>query len=47
MTDLPPLEASVLPAGITARFLPDINGLRVHILEAGNPGDPLLLQRGW
>ncbi len=43
MTDLAPLDASVLPAGITARFLPDINGLRVHILEAGNPGDPLLL----
>ncbi len=43
MSEIAALDASVLPAGITARFLPDINGLEVHILEAGDPGDPLLL----
>jgi len=41
--DLPPLEATLLPAGITSRYLPRINGLRVHALEAGEPGRPLLL----
>jgi pimeloyl-ACP methyl ester carboxylesterase len=35
MTELPPLEPSVLPAGIRSRFLDGINGLRVHVLEAG------------
>ena len=32
-------EPSVLPGGITSRFVPEINGLTMHILEAGNePG---------
>src|SRR5437660_4268840 len=35
MSDLPPLDAAVLPAGIRARFLAGINGLRMHVLEAG------------
>jgi len=35
MTDLPPLESAVLPAGIRSRFLDGINGLRMHVLEAG------------
>src|SRR6266487_1530601 len=35
MTDLPPLEDASLPAGIRARVVPDINGLRMHVLEAG------------
>jgi pimeloyl-ACP methyl ester carboxylesterase len=36
MTELlPPLDDAVLPAGIRARFVPDVNGLRVHVLEAG------------
>ena len=35
MTDLAPLDSAVLPAGVRSRFVPDINGLRVHILEAG------------
>lgn len=35
MTDIGPLPASTLPAGIRSRFLDSINGLRVHILEAG------------
>jgi pimeloyl-ACP methyl ester carboxylesterase len=33
MTDLQPLEP--LPAGIRSRFVDNINGLRVHVLEAG------------
>jgi pimeloyl-ACP methyl ester carboxylesterase len=40
---LAPLDAALLPAGVTARFVEQINGLRVHLLEAGEPGQPLLL----
>jgi pimeloyl-ACP methyl ester carboxylesterase len=45
MTELPPLDATVLPAGIRSRFLPNINGLRIHVLEAGfeRPGRPCVL----
>jgi pimeloyl-ACP methyl ester carboxylesterase len=45
MTDLPPLEGAVLPAGVRARFVEGVNGLRMHLLEAGfaTPGRPLLL----
>jgi pimeloyl-ACP methyl ester carboxylesterase len=32
---LPPLDATLLPAGVRSRFLDDVNGLRVHFLEAG------------
>jgi pimeloyl-ACP methyl ester carboxylesterase len=32
-----------LPAGITARFVDGVNGLRVHMLEAGTPGRPMVL----
>jgi len=35
MSALPPLEPAVLPSGVRSRFLEDINGLRVHVLEAG------------
>ncbi|MGA8382932.1 MAG: alpha/beta fold hydrolase [Stellaceae bacterium] len=35
MTELAPLDRAVLPAGIRSRFVPGINGLRVHVLEAG------------
>lgn len=39
-----PLDASVLPAGIGARFVDGVNGLRMHVLEAGaGEGRPLLL----
>jgi pimeloyl-ACP methyl ester carboxylesterase len=41
-----PLDSAVLPAGIRSRFVDDVNGLRVHILEAGFGGAtarPLLL----
>ena len=39
------LETTLLPAGIRSRFVDDINGLRVHILEAGfdAPRRPLVL----
>ena len=43
MTELQPLDPSVLPAGIRARFVDNINGLRLHILEAGKPENPCLL----
>ena len=44
MADLPPLDASALPGGIRARFVDGVNGLRVHVLEAGGgEGRPLLL----
>jgi pimeloyl-ACP methyl ester carboxylesterase len=40
-----PLDASLLPAGIRARFLDEVNGLRVHLLEAGfeATGRPLVV----
>src|SRR5256885_724671 len=45
MTELPPLDTAVLPEGVGARFVDGVNGLRMHILEAGydTPGRPLLL----
>ncbi len=33
--DIPELDRSLLPAGIRSRFVPGVNGLRMHILEAG------------
>ena len=41
MNELAPLDSAVLPAGIRSRFVPDINGLRVHILEADQPAGPV------
>lgn len=43
MAESEPLDAAVLPHGITARCIDGLNGLRVHLLEAGNPRDPLIL----
>jgi pimeloyl-ACP methyl ester carboxylesterase len=45
MTQMSPLDPASLPPGIRARFVEDINGLRVHVLEAGfTPhGRPLVL----
>ena len=37
------MENLPLPSGITSRMLPGINGLNVHILEAGDAAQPLLL----
>ncbi len=40
-----PLPASVLPPGIRSRFVDNVNGLRMHVLEAGyeTPGRPGVL----
>lgn len=40
-----PLDASILPAGIRARFVEGINGLTMHVLESGfeTPGRPCVL----
>jgi pimeloyl-ACP methyl ester carboxylesterase len=35
MTELAPLANAALPAGIRSRFVDGINGLRMHIIEAG------------
>ena len=43
MTSLVPLDQSILPAGIEARFVDGINGLRMHVLECGERGRPCLL----
>jgi pimeloyl-ACP methyl ester carboxylesterase len=45
MTEFAPLESAVLPRGIRARFIDGINGLRLHVLEAGHEGEnrPLVL----
>jgi pimeloyl-ACP methyl ester carboxylesterase len=43
MPDLTPLDPAVLPSGIRARFVEDINGLTVHLLEAGERGNPCVL----
>lgn len=45
MTEIHPLDAAVLPAGIRARFVDNGNGLRMHMLEAGfeTPNRPCLL----
>ncbi len=32
-----------LPSGIRSRFLPNVNGLQVHALEAGDPNRPCVL----
>ena len=34
-----PLESAALPAGIRARFVDGINGLTLHVLEAGHEGE--------
>ena len=40
-----PLPAAVLPRGIRSRFIDNVNGLRMHVLEAGfeTPGRPAVL----
>ena len=43
--DIGPLAAAVLPPGVRSRFVDNVNGLRMHVLEAGfeTPGRPALL----
>src|SRR5436853_888253 len=43
MTTLPALDAAGLPPGIRSRFVDGINGLRMHVLEAGDRGRPCVL----
>jgi pimeloyl-ACP methyl ester carboxylesterase len=45
MSEPEPIDPARLPTGIRSRFVPDINGLRVHVLEAGfdQPDRPCLL----
>jgi pimeloyl-ACP methyl ester carboxylesterase len=42
---LAPIDTRHLPAGVHSRFVESVNGLRIHLLEAGHetPGQPLLL----
>jgi pimeloyl-ACP methyl ester carboxylesterase len=37
------LGPDVLPEGVRARFVDRVNGLRIHLLEAGNPDYPCVL----
>jgi pimeloyl-ACP methyl ester carboxylesterase len=43
--EMPPLDPAVLPPGVRSRFVDDVNGLRLHLLEAGHEsaGRPLVL----
>ena len=45
MTDPAVLDPGLLPAGIRSRFVPKVNGLNMHLLEAGHetPGRPCVL----
>ncbi len=45
MNGIGPLDQTRLPRGIRSRFVPGVNGLTVHVLEAGfeEPGRPCLL----
>ena len=35
-----------LPDGIRSRFVDDVNGMRMHVLEAGNAAHPAAYGRG-
>ena len=43
MDALPPLAPEHLPSGVQSRYLEGVNGLRVHLLEAGDPTHPAIL----
>jgi pimeloyl-ACP methyl ester carboxylesterase len=38
-----PFDPDILPQGIRARMVPGVNGLTMHVLEAGEPGRPCIL----
>jgi pimeloyl-ACP methyl ester carboxylesterase len=40
---IPAFGAADLPDGIRARLIPNVNGLTMHVLEAGDPGKPCVL----
>lgn len=43
MENPPPMDSSILPAGIRSRHVEGVNGLTMHILETGEPDRPCLL----
>jgi pimeloyl-ACP methyl ester carboxylesterase len=43
MAPLAPLPRPVLPDGIRARIVHDVNGLDMHVLEAGRADRPCVL----
>ncbi|MBV8848251.1 MAG: alpha/beta fold hydrolase [Methylobacteriaceae bacterium] len=44
MTNRPQLPALPLPQGVRSRYVPDVNGLIMHVLEAGHEGErPLIV----
>ncbi|MBD0276021.1 MAG: alpha/beta fold hydrolase, partial [Acetobacteraceae bacterium] len=43
MTELAPLDPAALPPGLRSRFVDGVNGLRMHVLEAGAGEGRLLL----
>ncbi|MDO9500511.1 alpha/beta fold hydrolase [Falsiroseomonas sp.] len=38
-----PLDPMLLPEGLRTRIIPNVNGLAVHVLEAGQAGQPAIL----
>ncbi|MCR9175598.1 MAG: alpha/beta hydrolase [Alphaproteobacteria bacterium] len=38
-----PFSQDILPSGVQARMVPNGNGLNMHVLEAGVPGQPLVV----
>lgn len=38
MTSIDPVDSTVLPPGLRARIIPDVNGLAFHVIEAGWEG---------
>ena len=43
MVELGILVNAGLPPGIRSRFVSNVNGLRIHALEAGTAGQPCVL----
>ncbi len=37
------LDAAMLPPSVRAGFVDGVNGLRMHVLQAGRDDDPLVL----
>ena len=47
MTDRPTSEFGPLPQGVRSRFVDGVNGLRIHLLEAGDASpQPLFIIAG-
>jgi hypothetical protein len=37
------LDPALLPEGVRSRLVPEVNGLTMHVLEAGDAGAPCVL----